>query len=167
MSDDRIIFLDFDGVLNHQIFFQRTRQETKGQIVLARSVDIDPFSVGQLNNLIERTGAKVVVSSTWRLGRTVEELQEMLSLKNFQGTIIGITPDFRGEKTVRGNEIEAWRKVNRHSNYVILDDDSDMLLWHRHNFIKVDSYCGLTPNNVYLAEKILKNGCATGINCEL
>lgn len=38
------------------------------------------------------------------------------------------------------------------SDYVIFDDDSDMLLWQKDNFIKIDDYCGLTPSAIYKAE---------------
>ena len=34
-------------------------------------------------------------------------------------------------------------------NYVIIDDDSDMLLWQANHFFQTDSYSGLTPNICY------------------
>jgi hypothetical protein len=108
------------------------------------------------------------VSSTWRLGRTVEELQEILNRNGFTGQVIGKTKDLRkgedGDSILRGNEILAWIKENPtecgvaywdYKRYVILDDDSDMLYWQKDNFIKTDAYCGLTPNNCWHAKKIL------------
>jgi hypothetical protein len=157
----KIIFLDFDGVLNSELFYTSGRADL-GKV---RS-NIDPKSVSFLNNLIKATDAKVVVSSTWRLGRTVEELQKILDAAGFKGEVIGTTPDMRKNSVFRGNEINFWmnenyKKFNFDKNnfrhYVIFDDDSDMLYWQSNNYIQIDAYCGLTPNNVYCAEKILNS----------
>ena len=63
----------------------------------------------------------------------------------------------------RGNEIHQWIDDNRESvgpyyqftEYVILDDDSDMLYWQRNNFLLVDRFVGLTNGTVFQAKKIL------------
>lgn len=63
----------------------------------------------------------------------------------------------------RGCEIKTWMELNKDilgekmtkAKYVILDDDSDMLYWHRNNYLWVDPYCGLTPNLVQKAKFIL------------
>lgn len=157
----KIIFLDFDGVLNNQLWYVANKG-SRGRD------DLDPQAIKYLNNLISETSAFVVVSSTWRLGRTVEELQEILDRNGFTGTVIGKTKDLRigqdGDCVLRGNEILCWLKDNPqlygcsywdYKNYVIFDDDSDMLLWQKDNYIQTDAYCGLTPTNCYKAKKIL------------
>jgi len=158
MNITKIIFLDIDGVLNNQLWYVATKGERADPVTGKRIMDdIDPGSVEFLNMLIEKTGAKVVVSSTWRLGKTVEELQEILNRNGFKGEVIGKTENLRGTGIVRGNEIFHWIETNeniigcdsyKYNNYVILDDDSDMLLWQKDNFINTDPYCGLTPNDV-------------------
>lgn len=170
----KIIFLDIDGVLNHQRFFKErfdARKQDKllekkdGKLVKKSEIDfyaeeIDPESVENLNELIENTGAKVVISSTWRLGKGIEELQAILEKKGFKGEIIGKTPVGCG-CCQRGNEIHQWLEDNRDivgessHDYIILDDDSDMLYWQRNNFINVDQYVGLTPKQVYKATRFL------------
>lgn len=61
----------------------------------------------------------------------------------------------------RGNEIHKWLGDNsdiigeESNNYIILDDDSDMLYWQRNNFVNVDQYVGLTPKQVYKATRFL------------
>lgn len=147
----KIIFLDFDGVLNSQLFY-KNRKTFK---------DIDEKSVSFLNDLVRQTEAKIVVSSSWRIGRTINDLQKILDYNGFKGEILDVTPCLN---TLRGNEIHAWIQdykqksgydLYRKGTYVILDDDSDMLYWHRNNFLWVDPYAGLTPNLVYKAERIL------------
>lgn len=163
----RIIFLDIDGVLNHELFY-RDRYEGKND---AKSreyplSEIDFVSVGYLNQLVLDTGAKVVISSTWRSGRSTEELQDILNQAGFVGEVIDKTPSLRnlGDAVLRGNEIYKWLKDNEevygskyhsYNNYVIFDDDSDMLYWQRNNFFLVDRYAGLSPNICYRAKKVL------------
>ncbi len=75
---EKIIFLDFDGVLNSQLWYIRTKGNREID-------DLDTEAIGFLNTLIKNTGAKVVVSSTWRLNKTVDELQEILNRNGFKG----------------------------------------------------------------------------------
>ena len=168
----KIIFLDIDGVLNHQIWFKKLHESNKKPNTKEQHIDnmIDPNSVSLLNKIIADTNAKIVISSSWRKYNTVEELQKILNSKGFKGKIIGLTPVlyFTGEKNYhysvpRGNEIKAWLEMNKgilgdkmsKTKYVIFDDDSDMLLWQRENFFWVDPYCGLTPNIIYKATRFL------------
>lgn len=56
----------------------------------------------------------------------------------------------------RGVEIAEY--LTEHSditNYVILDDDSDMLLEQKDHFIQTDSYLGINEDDVEQAIKIL------------
>jgi histidinol phosphatase-like enzyme len=155
----KILFLDFDGVLNHEEFYSK-RLITPSLEEYPFS-EIDPKSVEKLNYIINKTGAKVVVSSKWRLNRTVKELQNILNYFGFVGEIIDITPDLAmHDAIVRGNEIWEWIRLNsddyfRFTSYVILDDDCDMLYYQKDNFIHVDKYVGITGNNVIKAIAIL------------
>jgi hypothetical protein len=70
-------------------------------------------------------GADVVVSSTWRHGKTVTELQAMLDAEGFIGCVIDKTPT--GEPGAdRGDEIAAWLAGHAVSGYVIIDDHGSM-----------------------------------------
>ncbi len=166
----KIIFLDFDGVLNHEIFYQKRMDDGMENYPPYPLCEIDPKNIQVLNFIIEKTGAKIVISSTWRHGRTIEELQNILNYHGFEGEIISITPSFRDDCSLRGNEILQWIKDSKEligsdyhefENYVILDDDSDMLYWQRNNFIHVDRYVGLTINDAYVAIKMLNIGTGT------
>lgn len=166
----KIIFLDFDGVLNHEVFYGKRMEIGIDKYPTYPLSEIDPESVKNLNYIIEKTDAKVVVSSVWRHGRTIQELQNILDQLGFKGEIIDVTPDFRSDNCLRGNEILKWIKSNEEllgksyadfENYVILDDDSDMLYWQRNNFIHVDRYVGLTITNTFVAIRILNQGTGT------
>jgi hypothetical protein len=67
----------------------------------------------------------VVVSSTWRHGKTVAELQAMLEAQGFAGCVLDKTPT-EIEGASRGEEIAAWLAGQAVSGYVIIDDHADM-----------------------------------------
>ena len=75
----RVIFLDIDGVL------APIRQWD-------RYGDLEPACIRVLNEIVADGAADVVVSSTWRYGKTVAELQEILAAEGFAGTVVGKTP---------------------------------------------------------------------------
>lgn len=165
----KIIFLDIDGVLNSQLFYTK-RKRQKGQSKEDYHLqNIDSKPIEFLNELIEKTGAKIVISSSWRIGNTMPYLQSLLNKKGLKGEIIAFTPMLKYPGALRGNEIYLWINQNAQmlgitngsdfKEYVIFDDDSDMLWRQRNNYIKVDAYCGLTPNQCYQAVFIL---CMSG-----
>ena len=108
----RVIFLDFDGVL------APIRQWD-------RYGDLDPGCIRVLNEIVAGAGADVVVSSTWRHGKTVAELQEMLEAEGFIGCVIDKTPT-GAPGAGRGDEIASWLAEHAVSGYVIIDDHGDM-----------------------------------------
>ncbi len=146
-----IIFLDVDGVLNSCRWFRvRGKPTTKGPLGVH---DLDPHAVRRLNRIIDRTGARVVVSSVWRLTRSVAQLQEVLEARGFRGNVVGKTPQFG---RFRGHEIQAWLfdhpEIGR---FVIIDDDCDMAhLMPR--LVCTHFRVGLTNTHVDRAVAILK-----------
>ena len=147
----KIIFLDIDGVLNHQGMTDEdwTKYGTCGG-------SIDPQSVKVLNDFTDETGAKIVVSSTWRLDG-LDRVRKALEEAGVMAGIIDITPRFTHPGYVRGNEIKCWLDAKTYvDSYVIFDDDSDMLFSQRFNFINVDPYVGLTYRNTFRARQIFE-----------
>lgn len=144
-----IIFLDVDGVLNsHQYFEEREKQKSQdSDYIISMKSDIDPEAVKRLNRICEATGAKIVVSSVWRRGRLYDILLEVLEEYGCKDRVIGVT-GYRGcSDCLRGNEIHRWMKDNieeyyNFKNYVIIDDDGDMLYWQKDNFVHTSSERG-------------------------
>lgn len=111
---NKIIFLDIDGVLNHRL----TRSTNSHGCI-----GID-FSLVQIfKRIIKETGAKVVLSSTWRLyNDLVKNIEDNLCP---DVEIIGKTIDLWND--CRGSEIEDWINKNGPiSNFAIIDDSTDM-----------------------------------------
>ena len=159
-EEDKLIFLDIDGVLNSERFFVDNPPE------ITRS-QIDSNAVKLLNQLTE---AKVVVTSSWGEdgGRTTKALEA----HGLKLPIVGYTKKvhYQFEWACRGNEIEEWIQSkydgmcgtvwgdeyrNADYEYVIFDDDCDMLLGQKDHFIQVNRFTGLTQEDIDKAKKIL------------
>lgn len=158
----KVIFLDIDGVLNcEDAYMEGECTYVKWNWEDGREDFHQSFSSKSkylLNQLIEKTGAKIVISSTWRHSG-IEFMRKVWEIEEMKGEIIGITPDFRNKKVSipRGVEINhflendlRFRHINWDEdvqleyikesgieNYIIIDDDSDMLYGQRNHFIHV------------------------------
>lgn len=155
----KIIFLDIDGVLNCQSTYD---PYVKSELREYPYNHFEPKLVGNLNEITEATGANIVISSSWRINRTFRELREILVKAGVSGKIIGQTERLYfsnwSHSVPRGCEILHWMETNKERlgelvsfrDYVIIDDDSDMLYLHKSNFFQTDpSGGGLTDNLVY------------------
>lgn len=168
MNKQPIIFLDIDGVLNSEIFYQERHLKFKsGEIKFDEENNsknnICPKIIGYLNSLCQQIDAVVVISSSWRSGETVESMQLIFNEVGSTFKIISLTP-YTGYE--RGTEISKWLKDNINEethgclcfdfkNYVIIDDDDDMLLKQQNHFFKIDSYIGLTPTICHEIRKFI------------
>ena len=173
----KVLFLDIDGVLNSENWFAYRIYCVKNNMVniLMNFVDIDDRNIkhkltmlddraiANLNRIIEETGCKVVLSSSWRSSIESENIftQNLLKLKGFKYEFYDVTPRlwFSDFSTRRGEEIKFWldKESEKHEieSFVILDDDSDMLPEQTNNFIQIDGQVGLTDRDVFTAIEIL------------
>lgn len=173
---DKFIFLDIDGVLNHDEWFESDDYRHHQQNW--RVSMFDPACVERVNRILRETGAKLVVSSSWRGMSDLKEIFEGVGLP----TEFDVTPyaDMIYSKDVyhedsevfwRGNEIKYYLERHPHSSYVILDDDCDMLdeqlpyfintcgdRIYRRELYLMNQGSGLTDKCVEQAIKILNNG---------
>ena len=141
----KIIFLDIDGVL--------VNRETVCKHVDFEGQRLNPFHpdcVKNLNKIIEATGAKIVVSSSWR-----SDNEEVWTSLLFYFTNQGVkqrpidkTPDlshYKNENGLwttrqRGEEIKAWLDAHpgQIEQFVVIDDSSDMDAV-RDNFVHIEN----------------------------
>lgn len=155
----KIIFLDIDGVLNYASW--NTHLEEK--LVMADqswwSEMIDPTCVECLNQIVKDVGAKVVLSSTWRLYHDIETMAEILEGKGFVGEIIGRTPA-RLSSQSRGGEIQSWLNSCEEdvTTFAILDDLGPNQFYGLEEYLVQTSFeeQGLEASHVKQAINILK-----------
>lgn len=142
-----IIFLDFDGVMDtayYDLYLTKHGMAENDKF----GVVFDPDCVRNLGRIIERTGADIVVSSSWKDFMSLVDFHEMWKYRNLPGKVIGLTPNVAGK---RGTQIDAWLQEHNVDNYVIIDDlDADNFTSSQipHLFV-VNPYTGLDENTAY------------------
>ena len=145
----KIIFLDIDGVLV-------TRNSIKYQYINFPddpNIGFSKKAVKNLNKLIRLTKAKIVISSTWRLFHSIEELQNIFTQQDIRGKIISTTSVEKAtveEDIPRGQKIADW--LNQHHDveqYVIIDDDvqADCIQFHPFNCVETSYKRGFSPED--------------------
>ena len=158
----KIIFLDIDGVLNNIAWLIR-----KGRKKAPWPVgDVAPLNVLQLNRITDITGAGIVITSAWRKGFTDPQLEIFFGRVGITGALVGKTtdlpdasfPDGVEYNWPRGCEIDHFLLALKGvvTTYVILDDESDMLLQQADNFVQTDEEFGVTLKDADKAIEILE-----------
>lgn len=152
----KVIFLDFDGVLNSfrtVVAFGRYGFPPREEKHFMRSeLRLDPVAIGLVRDLCEKSGAKVVISSTWRIGTPIEHFIRLFGAYGWQDApVIDKTPQLDG---FRGTEIMRWLEEHQTvTHHVIFDDDSD---FHPGQpLIKTTRFDGLIHKNYVDALEIL------------
>jgi histidinol phosphatase-like enzyme len=158
----KVVFLDIDGVLNNT-----STEETFEDYYF-----VEDEKVELLKQLVTRTNAKLVLSSTWREGwyarerienpsksfksaiRLFEALEKKLSEYDLE--LLSYTEDFGA----RGEEIGLWLKNwngEPIESFVILDDmyPEDLRL-HQEKLVQTVESFGLTQEDVEKAVAMLK-----------
>ena len=134
----RVIFTDLDGVLN-------PHWKTKWS----------KSSIQIYNQICQEYDLKPVISSTWRINHTKEQLQKIFDDQGIEVEIYDYTPHL--DQKDRGLEIKEWLSNNKVDNYVVIDDIVHNITPHVDNVIKVRNWVGLTTEEYIEIKKILDN----------
>jgi hypothetical protein len=105
-----ILFVDIDGVLvNREMLKQRYK-------FYAPAVDA-------LNSFCALPDIGIVVSSAWRVGRSVKDLSTLFESNGVVIRVIDKTPSHKIDRQ-RGEEILDWIEDNRYNGpYIVIDDE--------------------------------------------
>ena len=178
----KIIFLDIDGVLNSQIAYEngfckynddygqdfypesakllnKLIDETKAKIVISSTWRCNGLETMQ-NMWKDRNMSGEVISITPSLGFTYKKIivdDKIVDLHLNRGIEINTW------LSAYGFEITSWDKqiqknyVNNSGieNFIIIDDDYDMLYQQKNHFIHVDPYEGFNEKNYSKSQEIL------------
>lgn len=185
----KIIFLDIDGVLNGWDFSEYVKYNVWNIVPskkikdfirsLSHYTDVDKKRVRRLGKICKKTGAKVVLSSSWRNGllrhsgaRYYDSDRNKLFwdlIDKYHIEVIGKTPRLRMSYK-REDEIKAWlSEHNEVENFIILDDeDADLQSFVGNHLVKTShkdyagyiacserKWSGLAKEHVKQAIKIL------------
>lgn len=138
----KVIFLDVDGVLNSGEGLKQHINKNGFNGFLEYS-EIEDKPLKLLKEIVDKTSAKIVLSSSWKNSKRLYEKLER-RLKDCGMEICDITPSI-GIENRKGYEIKRWLDNNEVENFVILDDESDMCEYvGMDNFIHTNYKYGLT-----------------------
>lgn len=159
----KVIFLDIDGVLNG---FDLPPHFAEGW----PESHLESHLIEKINKIVETVErkdadsgvrTKIVISSSWRVRFSKDELTEMLQKKGLRADIIDVTPRLlptrMSQRVPRGREIKAWLENTDFTvvKFIILDDIPDM----EHlisRLIQTDDTTGITDADVELAIQMLE-----------
>jgi hypothetical protein len=103
-----VIFLDIDGVLNRT----DRKPSRKARVV-------EPELLARFKELVDASGATVVLASTWRHDSAALQHARQLDIP-----FNDVLPDLRPQS--RAKEVETWLHTHGHSGRIaVLDDDDD------------------------------------------
>lgn len=171
----RILFLDFDGVLNaggprHQrtaYYHNRPPGDRFGEQFHPLAMAAYAHIVASVPDLF------VVVTSTWR-ANGLEEMQQLWQQRGYPGQIDDVTP--LSEHCIRGQEVHdylfargayypvrrwsapAWREAREKctvTSYAILDDDPDFFVNQAKHLVRPDDQIGLTMHQAKRVVRLL------------
>lgn len=114
-----ILFLDLDGVLITTASWKADEIDSDGYSKFS------PKLVMNLNKLLHTENFEIWLSSSRRLNKSLEELNEIFKTRNISKSIKGLLPYFPPLKN-RKEEIERFVKENKIEDYLILDDDKSL-----------------------------------------
>ena len=153
----KIVFLDIDGVLNYEDSTSRN----------GLYLGIDEKRLRQLKRIVRATGAKIVLTSTWRIFYNLDTKEQTEQTGKYLANkfrrahlkVYGKTPDIYWAH--RGDEIKAWLEEHTEVDQFVILDDEMFNGYEKYNymqhFIKTiyrteNEWAGLTP---YLANRAI------------
>lgn len=153
----KIIFLDFDGVMDTAFYDSYLVKHHLPEVDSVGRPVFDPSCIANLKSIIDTTGADVVVTSDWKYLDTYEQLLKMWEERSIPGFMTDTTPNVSKH---RGDEIDQWLKECKEDCcYVIIDDldDSNFNKHQLNHLVTVNPYNGLDELCAKQAIAILQN----------
>lgn len=154
MNKPNIIFLDIDGVL-----CTLRSHLALGHGLMMEAWDITSCQI--IKKICKEHNCKLVISSTWRINsqRTLQYYLAVFGLIDYVYPSIFDTEDWKtpiGKMDCkRGDEIKEWLDNHKDdiNDYLIFDDDSDMLEEQKDHFFQIDSDEGFGAKDFLKVEK--------------
>ncbi|AFF28274.1 gp276 [Sphingomonas phage PAU] len=161
-----LIFLDIDGVLNSERFYELRSQGKLEKLEIEHDMCSDSISMIDEEFSKHFPEVAIVLTSTRRFDHTVKEwntIFKSLGLNNIP--IIDVTNrhDNSFGYGFRGGEVYQYLLENKviletsTNNYVIFDDDCDFLIEQAPRFFRINKQIGITYNDIHEALVYLTN----------
>jgi hypothetical protein len=153
----KVIFLDFDGVMDTAYYGHVLGKEGRPANDEFGAV-FDPNCVRNLREIIDQTGAEIVVTSSWKSVMSYGEMLDMWEKRGLPGEMIDVTPTTSTCRN-RGDEIDVWLKECKEDCQYVILDDIDESNFNEHQLPKlivVNPYHGLDKEAAERAIELLE-----------
>jgi hypothetical protein len=123
-----VIFLDIDGVLatDRQFFMSRARYHGRNPAAaeLGAPYPFDPGCVDKLNEIVRSTGARIVLSSDWRLHWSLSDMGRIFRMNGLESVPYDATSELAmaNLEMARAAEIGDYVQQNGLTDFVVIDD---------------------------------------------
>ena len=169
-NKEKYLFLDFDGVLNTGGYSKQMKREGIDPFDEYGAM-FDPEAIANLKHIVDQTGCKIVLSTTWRnegimrmrelwvergLPREIYSMTPILLSTSYQdamtGEMIGLP-----QRESKALEINAWlyQNAGKEYSYVILDDEDYFFPRQQNHLVLTDEFYGLTARKAQKAISFL------------
>lgn len=149
----KVIFLDIDGVVN----CWDTKERAPSKVI-----GVEQRLISHIKEIVDATGAKLVLSSTWRKdwafdlldGVDWHYLRDEFAKQDLY--FMDYTPSRRDSH--RGEEIKEWLESTEYDieSYVVIDDEMfDIWDLHEGHMVQTSYSTGIKPGAVKMAIEIL------------
>lgn len=164
MKKESFIFLDIDGPINPDS--NKEYMLRRGYPISSFRIELPKRKLELLAYIISTTGAKIVISSKWRLidysKGYMEKSPAMINLENqFSQYNLSIYSETPFLDNMRGLEIEEWLRWFTESfgyrpGYVVIDDNIENILdLHKGHIVKCNSKIGITKKEANIVINLL------------
>ncbi len=160
-----VVFLDFDGVINHSGTYADCAKRP-GQTVPADW--IDRACIARVDALCARTGAELVIISSWSAYLTEIQLDLVMRVSGLVAPIVGYAPSTCPREvnpestTVRWDAVRRWLDAHPEANRWVILDDCDWQGFPPERFVRTAIATGLTDADVERAARILASEVRDG-----
>jgi len=166
----KVIFLDIDGVIVTNRYLAGLEKESLAWRDEAGYAHFCPRCLANVEELVARTGAAVVLSSTWRFFLAdLDGVRRFFRSRGIGFEIHDVTPlvDYYEGKPSRnadrGREIAAWLEAHPGvTRYCILDDDPRILPEQQPYWVRTTFHNGFTRAKLDAALRILAGDTDNG-----
>jgi len=125
-----ILFLDIDGVLATYKQYVMNKKKFQDKNPIAKELNIsypfDPKCVKIFNEILDETGADIVLSSDWKELFNLKELDKIFKFNGVNKSPIDVTiselASFGNQTMNRAFQIGEYVTRNNITNYVVIDD---------------------------------------------
>ena len=155
----KVLFLDIDGVLNSDNYFNNREDTDNRPYPLS---EFDPKAIIKINKILRECDL-LVMSSDWRFQTNLDKILLAVGIDKDKVANFKFTP-YLGhifKDNLRGHEVDfvvkGLKRIHKKVNYVILDDLLEFMPFQKAHLVHTNYNIGLTDKNVEKAIEILKD----------